>query len=248
MPLIQQPIQLVILANPDLFLDGLLRILNDNKQIDVVSSYKNIDACLKEINESCTDIIMVQDQLIEPPYEFFFKALKKRNPDLKILVFGQLLESDFLINIIRSGANGYINSNMSAEHLIKAVQYVVQGRLWAERNILEQLAKDALQMENILENIAMEKTRMLSEILTRREAQVFQWVLKGLSTREIAEQIYLSEQSVKLHLGKLFKKFDVTNRPQLILSAFEKVSPVHNIIPLIQMTLEKKAPGHKNKL
>ncbi len=241
----QMPIKIIVLANSDLFVDGLLRILNDNEHVDIIDSISNLETCLHLIANSQADILMIQEQLIETPYEFFFKKLKKINLQLKTLVFGQLLETDFLINIIRSGANGYINSNMSSEHLIKAVQHVHQGRLWAERSVLEQLAQDALQMENILENIAMEKTRMLSDILTKREAQVFQWVLKGLSTKEIAEQIFLSEQSVKLHLSKLFKKFEVTNRPQLLLSAFEKVSPVSNIIPLIQMTLEKKAPGQK---
>ncbi len=242
-----QPIQLIVLAKPDLFLDGLLRILNDNEHVHVLQNFNTIDDCLSQVDTCNADIIIIQNQMLEAPYEFFFKNLKKINPELKILVFGQLLETEFLLNIIRSGANGYINSNMSAQHLIQAILYINEGKLWAERNILEQLAQDALQMENILETIATEKTRMLSDILTKREAQVFQWVLKGLSTKEIAEQIYLSEQSVKLHLSKLFKKFEVTNRPQLILSAFERVSPVNNIIPLIQMTLEKKAPGHKIK-
>ena len=240
-------IELFILAKSDLFLDGLQRILMDSDQINVCHTCDDVETGIEQLNNCNTDVLLLQAALIKPPFDFFLNKLRTNNPDLKILIFGQSLDNDFLLNIIRSGANGYINSNMSAQHLIDAVNYIHEGKMWAERTILEQLAQDALDMENLLENIAMEKTMMLSEILTKREAQVFQWVLKGLSTKEIADQIYLSEQSVKLHLGKLFKKFEVTNRPQLILSAFEKVSPVNNLIPLIQMTLEKKTLGHKHK-
>lgn len=240
-------IELFVLAKSDLFLDGLLRILTDSEQINIGHTSDELESGIEHLNNNQCDILLLQATLVTPPFDYFLDTLKRNNPELKILIFGQNLDNDFLLNVIRSGANGYINSNMTAKHLLQAVNYIYSGNMWAERDILEQLAQDALDMEKLLENIAMEKTMMLSEILTKREAQVFQWVLKGLSTKEIADQIYLSEQSVKLHLGKLFKKFEVTNRPQLILSAFEKVSPVNNLIPLIQMTLEKKTLGHKQK-
>lgn len=240
-------IQLLVLAKRDIFLDGLLRILNDNKQLNINHCDLDIDEGIIQIERVCPDILLIQSQLVTPPFDLFFNQLilKTKKNHLKIIVFGQTMSDDFLLKIIRSGANGYINSNMSAKHLLQAVEHVNQGRMWVERHILEQLAQDALQMESVLEQIAMEKTRMISDLLTKREAQVFQWILKGLSTKEIAEQIFLSEQSVKLHLGKLFRKFDVTNRPQLILSAFERASPVNNIIPLIQETLEKKHLNNK---
>ncbi|MCW8929126.1 MAG: response regulator transcription factor [Gammaproteobacteria bacterium] len=246
------PIQLFVLAKSDIFLDGLIRILDENEHINV-HHFNNTDKIEfnsqpnAKLQHIAPDIILIQSQLITSPFDFFFKQLKSKfnSPNLKFMVFGQSMDNDFLLNVIRSGANGYINSNMSTKHLLQAIKYINEGNMWVERHILEQLAQDALQMENILEQIAMEKTRMISDLLTKREAQVFQWILKGLSTKEIAEQIYLSEQSVKLHLGKLFKKFDVTNRPQLILSVFERASPVNNIIPLIQATLEKKHLNQK---
>lgn len=238
-------IELFVLAKSDIYLDGLMRILMEDEQMNVHHSEEDINLAFAYLESNYTDVLLVQAQTITAPYDYFFSKARIHQPNLKILVFGQSMENDYLLNMIRSGANGYINSNMSAKHLLVAVNHIYMGNIWAERCILEQLAQDALQMEKVLEDIAMEKTRLICEILTKREAQVFQWVLKGLSTKEIAEQIHLSEQSVKLHLGKLFKKFDVTNRPQLILSAFEKVSPLNNLIPLIQMTLERKSMGQK---
>ncbi|MCP3850082.1 MAG: response regulator transcription factor [Gammaproteobacteria bacterium] len=236
------PIQLFVYAQLDIFLDGLLRILEDCNDISVYHCESEIQVALQQVKEKQPDVILLHSQLLSAPFDLFFSQFSSTVTDkeLKTLVFGQSLNDDFLLKIIHSGAHGYINSNMSAKHLVQAVKYVSQGNVWIERHILEELAQNALHMERVLEQIALEKTRVISELLTRREAQVFQWVLKGLSTKEISGEIHLSEQSVKLHLGKLFKKFEVTNRPQLLLSIFERASPVDNIIPLIQAALEKK--------
>jgi DNA-binding NarL/FixJ family response regulator len=226
-----------------LFLDGILRILKDENNYLIQNITDDTSQITSLTKSDAPDILLVHASLLITPYDIYFKKLRSNKSDLKIMIISPGMEKSFLLQIIRLGANGYLNANMSGEHLVKAIDYIASGKMWVEREILEQLAQDALDMENVLEGIALEKTRMISDILTKREAQVFQWVLKGLSTKEIADQIHLSEQSVKLHLGKLFKKFDVTNRPQLILTAFEQVSPVSNLLPLIQMALEKRGPG-----
>ena len=75
-------------------------------------------------------------------------------------------------------------------------------------------------------------------MLTRRESEVLQRVLEGMSTRDIANDLNLSEQSIKLYLGRLFRKFGVTNRSQLILMTFQRVSPGGDIIRLFRKTLD----------
>jgi DNA-binding CsgD family transcriptional regulator len=78
---------------------------------------------------------------------------------------------------------------------------------------------------------------VLGERLTTRELEVLELVLQGLSTREIAERIFLSHQGVKAHLTTLFRKFNVKNRSQLILSALDEVSPVESITGIFQQGL-----------
>ncbi len=68
---------------------------------------------------------------------------------------------------------------------------------------------------------------------------MLKYVLEGLSTRQIANELCLSEQSIKLHLGRLFKKFEVSNRSQLILMAFQRVCPASNLIQLFRKSLDK---------
>jgi len=81
---------------------------------------------------------------------------------------------------------------------------------------------------------------VLNEQMTNRESDVFCLVMEGLSTREIAAQIHMSEPTVKQHLSRLFKKFDASNRSQLILSAFERVCPVTNMVKLFRRALDRR--------
>jgi len=65
-------------------------------------------------------------------------------------------------------------------------------------------------------------------------------VIDGMATKNIAHELCISEQSVKLYLGRMFKKFEVTNRSQLILMAFQRVCPANNMIQLFRRSLDKK--------
>jgi DNA-binding NarL/FixJ family response regulator len=79
----------------------------------------------------------------------------------------------------------------------------------------------------------------LSERLTSREIEVLELIMMGLTTREIAERVFLSDQGVKAHLTTLFRKFDAKNRSQLILRALDEViSPVESITGLMQQGLQ----------
>lgn len=95
-------------------------------------------------------------------------------------------------------------------------------------------------MERTLENSILDRINELYKFLTKRETAVFKLVLDGMATKEIAEKMHLSEQSIKLHLGRIFKKFQVPNRSQLILSTFSRICPVSNVYRLIRMTVDKR--------
>ena len=99
---------------------------------------------------------------------------------------------------------------------------------------------DAIEFERMIEQSIKERIGLLKEQMTGRECDVFCLVMEGLSTKEIAAQIHMSEPTVKQHLSSLFKKFDANNRSQLILSAFERVCPVTNMIKLFRHTLDRR--------
>ena len=233
-------IRIFVLAKADIYMEGVIRILGDHSQMQVVAQVDPSEDYQPRFVEAKPDVLLLQPQMIPRPISGFIKQFKVLLPEVKVLVLGQNMQDTFLNDLVRAGANGYINESMSGKDFLNAVNHIVDGGIWVERRILEHLAVGGLEMEQMIEDMVTKKIQTLSDVLTKRESQVLQLVLKGLATKDIAEQIHLSEQSVKLHLNKLFRKFEVTNRSQLILLAFERVCPVANMVKLFRITLDKR--------
>jgi DNA-binding NarL/FixJ family response regulator len=142
--------------------------------------------------------------------------------------------------MIGAGVRGFIDTSSTHEVLNAAIDEVYNGGYWVGRKALQQLIKNAVEMENIVEQGIRNKIESVQDDLTKREAEVLRCVLDGMATKNIAHELCISEQSVKLYLGRMFKKFDVSNRSQLILMAFQRVCPANNMIQLFRRSLDKK--------
>lgn len=229
-----------IAAKPDFSVEGLVRMLSDSMENQVVACVEPSEACWEKLRATQPDVLLLHHLSVDQPISEFFTSINQAAPCVKIIVFGQQMDDAFLFKIVRAGASGYINENMSGAHLLHALREVQAGGLWVERRILEATAQAAIDVERTLEKSIIDNIDAVHKLLTKRETTVFRLVLEGLATKEIAETLHLSEQSVKLHLGRIFKKFQVMNRPQLILQAFSKICPVSNVYRLIRMTLDKR--------
>lgn len=239
MPL-DKPTSIFVAAKPGFSIEGMLRILSDNAENKVVACVEPSEACWDRLRDLHPEILLLHQQAIMSPKHEFFSHIKKTAPGVGIIVFGQNMDDNFLLEIFRAGTSGYINENMNGHDLLDAIRKVKGGQLWVERRVLEILARAAIDMESMLENSIIERIDMVRKILSRRETAVFQLVLAGMATKEIAEEMHLSEQSIKLHLSQIFKKFQVTNRSQLILATFSRICPVSNVHRLIRVTLDKR--------
>jgi len=142
--------------------------------------------------------------------------------------------------LIGAGARGFIDTCSTHEVLNVAIDEVFKGGYWVGRKALNQLINNAVEMEKIVEQGIRDKIASVQDTLTKRESEVLRCVLDGLATKNIADELCISEQSVKLYLGRMFKKFNVSNRTQLILMAFQRVCPANNMIQLFRRSLDKK--------
>lgn len=229
-----------ILARPGIYVDGICHTLSRTEQLEVVACVKPGDLCWRQFSSLHPDVLLVHSQAVHAPFSEFFARFRQEVSTLDVVVFGAQMDDEQLLNMVHAGAQGYVSEEMTGDDLLQAINEVSEGRLGLERRVLATLAQSALEMERSIEDMVRDKVTLVGDTLSKREAVVLQLVLEGLSTKEIAERIYVSEQSVKLYLGRLFKKFDVTNRSQLILMTFQKVCPLSNMIRLIRSTLDKR--------
>ncbi|MCZ6555335.1 MAG: response regulator transcription factor, partial [Candidatus Dadabacteria bacterium] len=142
-------------------------------------------------------------------------GLVKKNKSAKVIL---LIDRDYsenlLINAIRSGVRGYVLKDVDSSHLIKSVKAVFDGELWAERKLMGKVVDGS--------SYPTKKLEVKGQIydLTETEIKIIKLVLTGMTNREVADELYISEKTVKFHLYKIFKKLIIKNRAGLILFGF----------------------------
>jgi DNA-binding NarL/FixJ family response regulator len=122
-----------------------------------------------------------------------------------------------IIKAIRAGAKGYLSKNTSVEDLIKAIQVVYQNEFWVQRKLVTQFINGDFTADAGSEDRQQNKLA----VLTPREQDVLRSLVKGATNKEIANELFISEKTVKSHLNQVFKKMNVSRRLEAILSAIK---------------------------
>ncbi len=144
------------------------------------------------------------------------KQIKAMMPSVAVLVLTAYDNDQYVTALLEAGAAGYLLKNIKGRELIDAVRAVNAG----ESILSPKIAR------KVLNRFAASGTKSLGEpvanILSERELEVLKLAAKGLSNRDIAEQLFLSIRTVQAHLGNIFNKLDVGSRTEAILYGLKK--------------------------
>lgn len=143
---------------------------------------------------------------------WFQQAIATASPKTRILLFLRSLPSDEeLIAGIKTGLRGYLRADDPSSIMLKAIQAVFDGELWAERRILEK----AISGPGLKPEPFQLPTHGLP-LLTNREREMLTLLLQGASNKEIASRSSISERTVKTHLYRVYRKLNVKSRTKAI--------------------------------
>lgn len=178
---------------------------------------------------AAADLLLIQHELIEQPLETCLAQLLLQQPHRRILVLGADMHNDYLSRLVRAGAHGYLNTAAERGEIRRAVEQIMAGKVWMEHRAVSSCVsaleagaeKAAAKLGSNIDGICQE--------LTRREKEILCQVLRGYAIKQIAAEVHLSHQGVKMHLARLFRKFGASNRNQLILAVLDRISPVRDL-------------------
>ena len=131
--------------------------------------------------------------------------LKEKKIKTKVLVLTVHNEIDYLLKAVEIGINGYLLKDSESSELKKAIVSVVDGENYIQPSLIPSLNAKMIQRDNDKDKI---------EDLTRRELEVLKLLATGNYNKEIAEELGISERTVKNHVSNIFKKIEVTDRTQ----------------------------------
>jgi len=139
-------------------------------------------------------------------------TIRRRRPDIRLIVIGPEGNEDLVMDSIMAGARAYLDLKASPQIVRKAVEVVTGGSIWASRRLLSTLIDRLLGSNDA--SLTSNPPR-----LTERERQVLDLILTARSNREIARELGIEEHTVQAHVGRLLRKTGAENRIDLLMRA-----------------------------
>jgi DNA-binding NarL/FixJ family response regulator len=168
------------------------------------------------------DVLVVSAHLDEQPSRGFevVAELRTTGPHVRSVVLLDSLNDEMVLHAFRAGARGIFGKSKPVEELRKCIHCVQQGQIWANTREMS-LAVEALANAPTVRAV---NARGLS-LLSKRELEVVRLLAQGLSNREIAQRLGLSQHTVKNHLFRIFEKLGVSSRIELLHMMLNQATP-----------------------
>ncbi len=195
----------------------LVAALRRRPEFHVASCAMDIDAILSAIASGSIDVAIVNaDHSRDGGHEMsIVRRLHLAHPQIAQILLLQAPDRDSVVSAFRSGAKGlFCFSDYPFRLFCKCIQSVHQGQLWVNNEQLQYLIEVVTQVPSL----RVVNSRGL-KLLTPREEQVVALVADGLSNREVAHELQLSEHTVKKYLSRIFDKLGISSRVELVLYA-----------------------------
>ncbi len=174
---------------------------------------RTLDLCLKKV---AIEVLIVDLAMLGEAGINEVSALKEIQPNLHIVVMTRAPNQREEISAVLFGAKAYCSIDLKLDLLPKVVKTVLLNELWVDRKFVSRLLSE---IEDITQVKHAEAQRLDKGVaaMTPRESEIAALVATGASNRRIAEQLNISERTVKAHLGVIFRKIGITDRLQLAL-------------------------------
>lgn len=207
----QNRIRLVVIDDHALFRKGLVSLLADMPEFEVIAEAENGQEGLEQIRRHRPDVALLDINMPVLDGIETVKALRRSGENARILMLTISQNDRDLVAAIRAGADGYLLKNAEPEELRKAILYVAKGEgvLSPEvtGTVLKALAKSIPEGANMQ--------------LSERELEVLNCLADGLKTQEVASTLFISENTVKTHIRHIFEKLEVSNRVEAVRKAVQ---------------------------
>ena len=203
------PIRLLLADDHPIVLDGLEQLFRLEQDFDVLARCRDGEETLRALQVHRPDVVVLDIRMPRGDGLDVLRAIEAGGLTTRVVLLTAALEEDQLVEALRLGVGGVVLKEMAPHLLVEAVKEVHSGGSWLDKGSVSRVVSKLLEQEGGRED----------HPLTQRELEVVRMVARGLRNRAIAEQLFISEGTVKIHLHNIYEKLGVTGRPQLILYA-----------------------------
>ncbi|MFD1864322.1 response regulator [Planococcus chinensis] len=210
-------IEVILVDDHAILRDGLKTMIGQEEDMKVIGEATGA-AQLKTMLPNLQPAVVIMDiNMPETNGIELTKWIKAKYPEIKVIVLTMYKDDEYFMAAIREGASGYLLKDSPSEEVISAIRLVSQG----ESVIPPTMTKKLLSLHHA-------NNKEEDNSLTPREMEVLLGLVEGLSNKEIADRLFISDKTVKIHMSNIFKKLNVKSRSQALIYAVQ-----HKLVPLL---------------
>jgi DNA-binding NarL/FixJ family response regulator len=213
--IVEQGLRVLIVDDHALFRRGLQMVLKQEKDIEVVGEAGDGHEAVDKAQELMPDVILMDVRMPRRSGIEATQQIKDLLPHVKILMLTISDEEADLYDAIKAGASGYLLKEISIDEVADAIRSVWQG----QSRISPSMAAKLLTEFAAMSKRADERQQLPAPRLTDREMEVLKLVAQGLNNRDIAKELFISENTVKNHIRNILEKLHLHSRMEAVVYA-----------------------------
>lgn len=206
--------RIIICDDQALIRDGLQLILGIEADIEVVATAQDGAEAVDLVAEHTPDLVLMDLKMPIMNGIEATRRIRRKHPDLPILVLTTYDADEWVFDALRAGANGYLLKDTPRDQIVAAVRGSAEGKSFIDPNVAGKLIGQVATASDV------PSSNTLAKLLTKRELTVLRLVGEGQSNRDIAQSLFLSEGTVRNYLSQIFAKLEVPDRTQAAVAAW----------------------------
>lgn len=203
-------IRIVVVDDHPIVREGLVTVLEDQPDLTVVGTAGTAEDAIAEVGRTRPDVVLLDLELPGADGTDAIPLMREVSPATRVLVFTAYDSDERVFGAIRSGAHGYLLKGAAAAEIAAALRSLQAGESYLEPRIAAKLVSE------------IAAPRRFAGLLTERERAVLRLIAAGLSNKQIARSLSITERTVKFHVTSILRKLDADNRAQAVAEAIQR--------------------------
>lgn len=207
-------IRVLVADDHPLVLSGLQLVLRSEPGFDLVGECSDGATVTAAVVDKKPDVLLLDLHMPKKNGFEIIRELNARAPETKVVLLTGSITEEEVMESLRLGVRGILLKEMAPRLLLECIRKVSSGAQWLEKASIGRVVEKMLKRE--------EATQEVGTILTRREHEILQLIVRNLTNEEIAKRLFIAPGTVKIHVHSVYKKLGVSGRAELTRYAREK--------------------------
>lgn len=208
--------RLVIAEDHTILREGLRALLSSQENLEVVGEAEDGREAIRQVEKLTPDLILMDLSMPKMNGIEAIREIRRRVPETRILALTVHKAEEFILEVLQSGADGYIPKDASSNELMMAIKSILMGKRYLSPSVSNVVIEGYLESRRTSESITPWGK------LTKREREILKLIAEGYKNKDIADYLCISVKTVEKHRANLMKKLDLHSAAALTAYAMER--------------------------